>query len=273
MATTRQAKNRSPIFARILFYAICAVVIFYINIWIKNALDKSVESSVESSKTHSQTALNKDSQVLPQKKSSSTSLLKKQSLISQQEELKHIKGFKEATQEGIIKRVRVQRGGDYTEGFFYRGDEEFAREKSTAQGKIEQYGKIPDGKVILVDENNNVYGEEYYRWGKRDGASKTYCSDGTLSVESLYELGELKTQKEYYRDGKLRLEVDYRDARKGDREVGIGKLYYRNGVLKYEWHLTNSDARGFKKSYNTDGSLRAETYYDADGKMIKDNKY
>ena len=68
-------------------------------------------------------------------------------------------------------------------------------------------------------------------------------------------------------------EVDYRDARldmKDEKENGIGRLYYPDGVLKYEWYFTNS-GKAYRKSYNPDGTLRVEFYYDRFGKLIEDD--
>ena len=40
------------------------------------------------------------------------------------------------------------------------------------------------------------------------------------------------------------MEEDYTDAREYDdgREVGIGKVYSRDGMVKYEWYIVNSEA-------------------------------
>jgi len=92
-------------------------------------------------------------------------------------------------------------------------------------------------------------------------------------VESEYDQGRLLTYKEYYSDGKLRLEANYEDANEDvkGQEVGQGKIYFSNGALKYEWRFTSSDAVGFKRAYTEDGQIRFEAYYDKEGNIIGSN--
>ena len=86
----------------------------------------------------------------------------------------------------------------------------------------------------------------------------------------MYRYGTLQKNKDYYTNGTLRLEVDYTNARNlvDEKEVGIGKLYFQDGTLKYEWDITANNKIGFKKSYNRNGKLRAETYFDSQGVII-----
>jgi antitoxin component YwqK of YwqJK toxin-antitoxin module len=166
----------------------------------------------------------------------------------------------------VTRTTIVVRGRDYLEHIFYRGGEETARIKEFNDGTFESSGEIPDGKVKFKDEYAGTYGEEFYQDGRRQGLTQTYFSDGRLKSSSEYLYGRLIRKKEYYPGGLLRFEVDYSDARDyDDDEVGIGKLYFPNGALKYEWSLINRESRGFKKSYNQDGTLRAVTYFDGKG--------
>ena len=79
------------------------------------------------------------------------------------------------------------------------------------------------------------------------------------------------TRKEYYSDGILGMEEDYTDARAYDdgREVGIGKVYYRDGMVQFEWHLTNSDPKGYHRSYDRKGRITGVIYFDKDGNEIQ----
>jgi len=175
------------------------------------------------------------------------------------------------TEAEVIRRSRVERGSDYIENIFYRGDQEIARQKVYGNGKMEQTGEIPNGKVKFYDEYGGSSGEEFYLDGRKSGTAKSYHANGQLESVSTYLNDKLQTLKEYYSNGTLIFEVDYRDARLGmenEKEVGIGKLYYSDGTLKYEWHFTNSGL-AYRKSYNSDESLRAEYYYDRYGKLIK----
>lgn len=171
----------------------------------------------------------------------------------------------------VVRKTKLIRGSDYYEDIFYSGNQELARQKTTGQKILEQSGKIPEGRVKFIDEAEHAYGEEYYEDGQREGLARTYYEDGRLKMESYYKQGNLLKSKEFYKNGNLRLELNYEDARdneKKDGEVGVGKLYFSDGILRYEWNLTKSQKKGFKKAYNHNGELVSEVYYDADGKPI-----
>lgn len=157
------------------------------------------------------------------------------------------------------------------ESVFYAEDTEIAWQKIVGGKVVEIKGTIPNGKVKFTDESSNRHGVEYYSNGKKDGPSNTYYPDGQAFEEAYYRNGKLLWRKEYYKDGSLRLEIDYQDARDlgDDVEVGRGKLYYRDGTVKYEWQLTNSDEDGFKKSYDQKGGLRGALYFDRDGHLME----
>ncbi len=180
-----------------------------------------------------------------------------------------------AMAQEVVRKTRLVRGSDYYEDVFYSGNQELARQKTTGRKVLEQNGKIPDGNVKFIDESEHTYGEEYYEDGKRQGLARTYYEDAKPKMESYYKEGNLLKSKEFYKNGNLRFEVSYEDARdhnKEDSEVGIGKLYFSDGTLRYEWNLTKSLKTGFKKAYNQDGKLVYEVYYDADGKSMPKDK-
>ncbi len=171
----------------------------------------------------------------------------------------------------VVRRDRLSPGRDYLESVFYAEDVEIARQKIAGGRVVETAGNIPNGKVKFMNESSHMHGVEYYNNGKKDGPSNTYYPNGQAFEEAYYRHGRLLWRKEYYSDGSLRLEIDYQDARDygEDVEVGRGKLYYRDGTVKYEWQLTNSDAEGFKKSYDQKGGLRGALYFDRDGHLIE----
>ncbi len=180
----------------------------------------------------------------------------------------------QAEPSDVVRKSRVERGMDMVENIFYRGPNEIARE-SISGGKTQLVGTIPDGLVKFEDSYSKTHGEEHYLGGKKHGESKEYNPNGGLKSKKYYLLGVLQTTKDYYADGTLLFEGDYRNTvyAPGEAELGIGKLYYLNGVLKYEWQFTNDIPVRFRKSYNVDGTLRAATYYDETNKIIKQEAY
>ena len=173
----------------------------------------------------------------------------------------------------VIKKTRIERGHDYEESIFYLNSREIAREKISKEG-VQATGVIPDGKVKIINTFNNCYGEEHYKNGKREGMSRIYYPNGKLKLEAEYIAGKIQTYKEYYTNNNLSEEIDYRDARHrpGDKEVGVGKVYYMDGTLKYEWSVTNSNRIDYKKSYNQDGQLRYEADFDSQGRLTNETR-
>ena len=173
--------------------------------------------------------------------------------------------------EKIVRKDRLSPGRDYIESIFYLNEEETARQKIVNDKVVESSGEITEGRVDFFDESKKTYGIEYYVEGKKSGPSRTYFADGRSNIEAYYQWEKLLWKREYYNDGGIRLEVNYEDAREqtDNKERGVGRVYYRDGTIKYEWNLTNSEKIGFKKSYNQDGALRAAFYFDEYGQPVE----
>ena len=172
----------------------------------------------------------------------------------------------------VIRKTRFSPDRKYENNVFYQGGVEIARNKTSNGNVYDQTGEIPDGKVKFINESNETYGVEYYRDQKRHGPAVIYYSDGAVKQEIHYQFGKPVTSTEYYHDGTAKMKVDYtnaRDSLDGNKEVGIGKIYHRDGILKYEWHLTVTEPVGFKKTYNTRGELVTASYYDEYGQPIE----
>ncbi len=176
----------------------------------------------------------------------------------------------ELSNSKVVCRSQVIRGVDETLLTFYRNGQSIARQTIAKDGTVTVEGTIPDGPVEIFNEYDNSKGETIYTNGKKNGTERTYYSDGVLQSETTYRNGKIKKHKEYFHSGQLRFEQDLEDALPllNNNEVGIGKLYYPNGLLKYEWNITIGTHPGFKKSYSTDGSLRAEFYFDEQGQPM-----
>jgi len=171
----------------------------------------------------------------------------------------------------VNRRNQVIPGDDYEESVFYVGDKEIARQKIMAGVVVQQTGTIPDGKITVEDDYKGSRGEEYYKDGKKFGTARLYYENGTLRQEMVYAEGKVITKREFFNTGAIHIEEDFRDALDipNEREVGIGKVYFSDGrTIRYEWNLTKTNKRGFKRAYNEDGQLIAESYFDSRGKMI-----
>jgi len=170
----------------------------------------------------------------------------------------------------VTRKTRLSPDRMYEINIFYQGGEEIARNKVSGTRVVDVSGDIPDGKVNFANDFNDTHGEEFYMNGKRHGSMKVYYAGDALKQEAYYQFGNLVASKEYYNDGIIRMEEDYSDARdyKGRKEVGVGKVYFRDGTLKYEWYLVQSDPLGYSKSYNQKGQMVAAVYYNEDGQEV-----
>lgn len=81
---------------------------------------------------------------------------------------------------------------------------------------------------------------------------------------------QAEVEKEYFPDGTLKSEIDYKDGTrtatsKGVKN-GIERIYYNNGQLAYEVHNIDNKRDGVLKWYEREGPLIKETHYKM-GKM------
>lgn len=171
----------------------------------------------------------------------------------------------------VIRKTRLAPERTFEISVFYQGGDEIARHKVAKDMTYDNEGEIPDGRVKFINESNKTYGAEFYRGGRRHGPAKVYYRDGPLKREMEYQYGRLIKNKEYYHDETLRMEEDFTDAREynDNREVGIGKVYFRDGTLKYEWFMVNSEPTGFNRSYDTRGRLVYEVLFDEYGQIVQ----
>ena len=175
----------------------------------------------------------------------------------------------------VTRKTRLDPGRMFSVSVFYQGEQEIAGYKSSHnQDMYDVVGKIPDGEIKFTNEATETTGEEHYMYGKRQGLFQEYYAKGQLKKETFYTFGQVLRNKEYFIDGILRMEEDYTDALplEKDREVGVGKVYGRNGVIKYEWNLTQSNPERFNKAYDVKGKCVLTNYFDDKGNIIKTEK-
>ncbi|MCX5903605.1 MAG: hypothetical protein NTV89_09085 [Proteobacteria bacterium] len=75
-------------------------------------------------------------------------------------------------------------------------------------------------------------------------------------------------RKEYYPDGKLKSEINYRQAARD----GMYRLYYENGQLQAAGNYRDGLQEGPWKMYDENGTLQSEETY-MQGKLIDKKTY
>lgn len=171
----------------------------------------------------------------------------------------------------IVERIHLDPNRIYSVSVFWMDDKEIARFRSEGDKVYDIEGEIPDGKVNFINESTGTYGEEHYRNGKKHGSYQEHYSAGPIKREARYALGEVVQNKEFFIDGKLRMEENFEDALRfsESKNVGVGKIYFRSGTIMYEWNVTNRGPERYTKSYNIKGELVETKWFDISGKLIK----
>jgi hypothetical protein len=111
-------------------------------------------------------------------------------------------------------------------------------EVSGSESKPETVVKRRDDGTISsvnqVNENSRVHGVRatYYEDGKRDGLTRIYYQDGSLSAEFIAENGNiLPGLKEYMEDGTL--VTSYPEVQLSAKRIKLNLLSYRRKVWVY----------------------------------------
>lgn len=174
-------------------------------------------------------------------------------------------------QAPVTRRTRLgSKRGLYLTSIFYEGDREIARQKESGGKVYDRTGSIPDGEIVFDNLVQKTFGVEHYKGGERHGDYEEYFSNGRLKIQAGYRIGELLKKRVYFEDGALRREEDYTDALwvEGRRETGVGKIYAPSGRLVFEWQFTSAGQGGFKRTYDFNGEIVEEEYFDAQGNVV-----
>ena len=152
---------------------------------------------------------------------------------------------------------------------YYANNEPVAFETFDSEGNSKIKGKVPDGPVIVYDQEGRLLRELNYRNNLRDGLQKTYYADGTVSHEQNFKLGiPHGVFKVYYQGGILYRAENYQAG----KPHGKAETFYRNGQLKDEAIFENGKLNGESKFYLENGQL-TETVLYKNGDRTKRTKY
>ena len=170
----------------------------------------------------------------------------------------------------LLHKIRLHPNRDSYIHIFYAGDKEIGGFSSKDDEISDESGKIPEGEIKFINESTEMHGVENLKEGKRHGPAQTFLASGELYLDETYKRGQLMTSKQYAKDGHLSMVINMEDARDEpiNHENGTGKVFWSNGVLKYEWSITKSDRTAYKRSYNTEGGLISEEFFDSHGQPI-----
>ena len=82
-------------------------------------------------------------------------------------------------------------------------------------------------------ENGQLWEQEFYRNGKREGECKIWYESGQLRIQSFWRDGKREGEcKEWYENGHLGVQLFYRDG----KVEGEHKFWYENGQLSLQFY-------------------------------------
>ncbi|MEN8224812.1 MAG: toxin-antitoxin system YwqK family antitoxin [Bacteroidota bacterium] len=193
-------------------------------------------------------------------------------------ELKKTVFFIDGLEEGIAKEYaedgRITQLITYKKGFIANRE------------RINRYdnGGKKHGNWKYFYDNANLKIECVYKHGLQNGYYKEYDVEGNLlhafkyvdgeKQEFAAELIKLDVKKEYFADGKVKIQATYKD----DKPEGVWREYneegdiessylYKNGIIVGEGIITEQGERdGAWKEYYDDGIIKGEGSYDHDTK-------
>jgi len=114
-----------------------------------------------------------------------------------------------------------------------------------------------------------IYNVDLGQEPPKNGIHKEYFANGKLRSEVNYKSGKTEgLQRIYYENGNLKIEMNWKNGKKN----GVAKGYYESGELKDVVESKNNQPHGMSKHYYMDGSLKAEATW-LNGKMIENKVY
>lgn len=180
--------------------------------------------------------------------------------------------------QDLTKIIRLDPNRRFYTARFFCENQELLTCKISDDRVYDCTGAIPDGHIKFINETDQTYGEQYYYNNLRDGQRLEYYSNGQLKSESQYMMGALQMIREYFNDGIIKMEKDLTEALwlpsfEDNVETGIGKVYYRDGTVMYEWRLTMKDQGGYKKSYDQEGQIVSMRRFNERGELISSERF
>jgi antitoxin component YwqK of YwqJK toxin-antitoxin module len=121
-----------------------------------------------------------------------------------------------------------------------------------------RYNKLCETKAWYRGEDGQLYSQEYYKEGKREGECKWWHPNGQLKHQYYYKNEKLDGEiKDWYSNGQLELQCYYKE---GKRE-GEYKEWKENGQIMFQKYYKNGKLDGEIKRWYENGKLKRQKYY------------
>lgn len=136
-----------------------------------------------------------------------------------------------------------------------RGDFAYSTDELNFSGRLSNGD--PDGIWKITGKQGLAIAQCTYRHGKPDGETRFFYPDGVGAVLVQYEEGKIKSYKEFFPDGTLKMELEYN---RGIRH-GEAHFYYSTGHLLGEGRYKKGKRTGTWKYYRVTGEVEKKLKY------------
>ena len=129
---------------------------------------------------------------------------------------------------------------------------------------LNEYGGIPDGKMIFYYEDGKKYVEQNFDNGLLDGKFTSFYENGQIFKEVNYYRGEYDGRLiMYYEDGQISMDSYFKSRKGNDKNLYEKFLYDENDfIAKY-----GGRPHGKTITYHENGQIKAESDWE-EGKLI-----
>ncbi|WP_290841073.1 hypothetical protein [Flavobacterium sp.] len=174
-------------------------------------------------------------------------------------------------QNGMIKEKEIFAGG-------VKSGLNHGYNNSGRLVSIVNYVKDTISGVYESHSNGKVSNVTYYKGGERNGVSRSFYGDGSLSSESFYDEGEIQSNQTFWQNGKPSMKTTYDNGSsvamesftldgKSENKIdytnktGKVKTVFRNGHAVHEYEMVNGVLNGKYTVKDKSGKLDVETVY------------
>ena len=141
---------------------------------------------------------------------------------------------------------------------------------SNQDGQLERKKEYEKG-IELSDttfdyyDNGQLWSQENYKYGKREGLCEKFYENGQLFDRENYKNGNKDGLSEtFYDNGQLYYKVNYKN---GERD-GLSETFYKNGQLSKTEEWKDGEYDGLWEYFDEDGNLTKTKEY-KDGELIE----
>ena len=181
------------------------------------------------------------------------------------DEFTYLEGYKSWKYDEYYENGKIRKSGMFTgqtkADVKAEGITREYNENGQLKYELSYHHNKANGRAVNYYENGKIQSEVNWKDDVPTGIRKDYTKEGVLQAEYKYLDGYNKWEYIlFYEDGKLMSSGFYTGGspQKEMKQEGPYKEYYKNGRLKFEVTYKNNKKDGVQRKYFSDGTLRYE---------------